>query len=161
AAGAAALLGAAAGADTVQDFLRSHWRLPLAPQGQPPVRYSPLEASLSPGACGSCHPAQYADWRESTHAAAMGPGIAGQLAQMPQSDPHSARAWRVCQGPRAEQAPLTVGDGGPRPNPAYDAALRGKGVRPRPATCAVTSGLARRAATAPWRAQRRARLCPT
>jgi len=128
AAGAAALLGAAAGADTVQDFLQNHWRLPLAPQGQPPVRYSPLEASLSPEACGSCHPAQYADWRESTHAAAMGPGIEGQLVEMLQSDPQSAIACLGCHGPLAEQAPLIVGDGAPRPNPDYDAALRSKGV---------------------------------
>jgi hypothetical protein len=70
-------------------FLRSHWRLPLAPQGPPPARYSPLEASLNPEACGSCHPAQYADWRESTHAAATGPGIEGQLVEMLQSDPQS------------------------------------------------------------------------
>jgi Cytochrome c554 and c-prime len=129
AAAATALLGAAAvGADTIQDFLRSHWRLPLAPQGPPPARYSPLEASLNPEACGSCHPAQYADWRESTHAAAMGPGIEGQLVEMLQSDPQSAIGCLVCHGPLAEQAPLIVGDGAPRPNPDYDAALRGKGV---------------------------------
>jgi hypothetical protein len=129
AAAAAALLGAAAvGADTIQDFLRSHWRLPLAPQGPRPARYSPLEASLNPEACGSCHPAQYADWRESTHAAAMGPGIEGQLVEMLQSDPQSAIGCLVCHGPLAEQAPLIVGDGAPRPNPDYDAALRGKGV---------------------------------
>ena len=127
AAAAAALLGAA-GADTVQDFLRSHWHLPLAPQGQPPVRYSPLEASLNPEACGSCHPAQYADWRESTHAAAMGPGIEGQLVEMLPSDPQSAIGCLVCHGPLAEQVPLIPGVGGPRPNPDYDAALRGKGV---------------------------------
>ena len=129
AAAAAALVGAAAvGADGIQDFLRSHWRLPLAPQGPPPARYSPLEASLNPEAYGSCHPAQYADWRESTHAAATGPGIEGQLAEMLQSDPQSAIGCLVCHGPLAEQAPLIVQDGEARPNPDYDAALRGKGV---------------------------------
>ena len=129
AAAAAALVGAAAvGADGIQDFLRSHWRLPLAPQGSPPARYSPLEASLNPEACGSCHPSQYADWRESTHAAATGPGIEGQLAEMLQSDPQSAIGCLVCHGPLAEQAPLIVQDGEARPNPDYDAGLRGKGV---------------------------------
>ena len=129
AAAAAALVGGAAlGADGIQDFLRSHWRLPLAPQGPPPASYSPLEASLNPEACGSCHPAQYADWRESTHAGAMGPGIEGQLVEMLQSDPQSAIGCLVCHGPLAEQAPLIVKDGETRPNPDYDAALRGKGV---------------------------------
>src|SRR5262245_969885 len=129
AAAAAALVGAApVGADGIQDFLRSHWRLPLAPQGPPPAHYSPLEASLNPEACGSCHPTQYADWRESTHAAATGPGIEGQLAAMLQSDPQSAIGCIVCHGPLAEQAPLMVKDGEARPNPDYDAALRGKGV---------------------------------
>lgn len=126
---AAALLAApVVGADGVQDFLRSHWRSPLAPQGPPPARYSPAEASLNPEACGTCHPAQYADWRESTHAAATGPGIEGQLVEMVQSDPSSARGCLVCHGPLAEQAPLIVKDGAARANPDYDAALRAKGV---------------------------------
>src|SRR5512132_4434722 len=100
----AVLLGtAAAGADGLQDFLRSHWRLPLARQGAPPARYSPVEASLNPEACGTCHPTQYADWRESTHAAAMGPGVEGQLVEMLQRDPQSAIGCLVCHGPLAEQ----------------------------------------------------------
>src|SRR5262245_61688239 len=112
AAPAAALLGAAAaGHDGLQALLRSHWRLPLAPQGPPPARYSPVEASLNPEACGSCHPAQYADWRDSTHAAATGPGIEGQLVEMLQSDPQSAIGCLVCHGPLAEQAPLIVKGG--------------------------------------------------
>src|SRR5258705_7637425 len=125
----AVLLGTAAiGADGVRDFPGPHWRLPLAPQGPPPARYSPLEASLNPEACGTCHAAQYADWRESTHAAAMGPGLEGQLVEMLQTDPQSAIGCLVCHGPLAEQAPLIVRDGPARQNPDYDAALRGKGV---------------------------------
>jgi hypothetical protein len=78
------LLGAAAaaGADAIEDFIRRHWRQPLAPQGAPPARFPPVEASLQPESCGTCHPAQLADWRESLHAAASGPGIAGQLVEM-------------------------------------------------------------------------------
>ena len=125
----AVLLGTAAvGADGVQDFLRRHWRLPLAPQGPPPASFSSLEASLHPDACGTCHPTQYADWRESTHAAATGPGVEGQLVEMLQTDPQSAIGCLVCHGPLAEQAPLIVRDGETRQNPDYDAALRGKGV---------------------------------
>jgi hypothetical protein len=116
-----------AGADTIQDFLRGHWRLPLAPQGQPPARFSPVEASLHPEACGSCHPAQFADWRESTHASATGPGIEGQLVAMLTSDPLTALGCLTCHAPLAEQAPLTREEAA-RPNPAYDAALRSKGV---------------------------------
>jgi Cytochrome c554 and c-prime len=133
AAGAAAtlavLLGTAAvGADAVQDFLRRHWRLPLAPQGSPPARFTPLEASLHPEACGSCHPAQFADWRESTHAAATGPGIEGQLVTMLASDPRSALGCLTCHAPLAEQAPLVVRDQTVQPNPEHDPALRSKGV---------------------------------
>ena len=121
AAAATVLLGAAAaaGADSIQDFIRRHWSQPLAPQGAPPARFSPLEASLQPESCGTCHPAQLADWRESLHAAASGPGIAGQLVEMRESDPSSAHACLVCHAPLAEQAPF---------NPDYDASLAGRGV---------------------------------
>src|SRR5919197_522714 len=77
-------------APSVEEFLRRHWRTPLAPQGPPPARYSPLEASLRPEACGTCHPAQYQDWRTSWHAAATGPGVAGQLVEMLETDRASA-----------------------------------------------------------------------
>src|SRR3989475_8055158 len=53
----------ASGADAIREFLDRHWRRPLAPQGPPPARFSPLEASLQPEACGTCHPAQFADWK--------------------------------------------------------------------------------------------------
>ena len=82
AAAAVVLLGAAAaGADLVQDFIRRHWRQPLAPQGPPPARLSPLEASLHPESCGTCHPAQFADWRESVHAAASASARRGATAR--------------------------------------------------------------------------------
>src|SRR5439155_802030 len=82
-----AALGAvnAPGAETIQEFLGRHWRRPLVPQGPPPARFSPLEASLRPEACGSCHPAQLADWATSLHARSMGPGVVGQLVEMLES----------------------------------------------------------------------------
>ena len=130
AAAATVLLGAAAaaGADAIQDFIRRHWSQPLAPQGAPPARFSPLEASLQPESCGTCHPAQLADWHESLHAAASGPGIAGQLVEMRESDPSSAHSCLVCHAPLAEQGPFVAVGRELRANPAYDASLAGRGV---------------------------------
>src|SRR2546422_2193588 len=78
---------ASGGTESVEEFVRRHWRGPLAPQGPAPARFSLLEASLRPESCGTCHPAQYADWRTSWHAAATGPGVMGQLVEMFESDP--------------------------------------------------------------------------
>lgn len=103
-----------------------HWRAPLAPQGPAPARFSALEASLAPESCGICHPAQFADWRASTHAASMGPGVAGQLVEMLGVDPRGALACQHCHAPLAEQAPLrhdTLAA-----NPDFDPALRGRGI---------------------------------
>jgi hypothetical protein len=116
----------AARVEPVEVFLARHWRAPLAPQGAPPARFSPLEASLAPEACGTCHPAQLADWRTSTHAAAMGPGVAGQLVEMLASDPRGALACQRCHAPLAEQAPLVPGT--LAANPAFDADLRARGI---------------------------------
>src|SRR5882762_9378455 len=103
------LLGASAvGADAIQDFLRRHWSRPLAPQGPPPARYAPLEASLHPEACGSCHPAQLAEMRE--------------------SDPQSALSCVTCHAPLAEQTPIVAQGDTAVANPAYDGALGAKGV---------------------------------
>jgi cytochrome c554/c'-like protein len=110
----------------VDSFVARHWRAPLAPQGPAPARYSTLEASLAPESCGTCHPAQLADWRTSTHATSMGPGIVGQLVEMLATDPRAALACQHCHAPLAEQAPL-------RPdtlaaNPDFDPALRARGI---------------------------------
>src|SRR5947199_9643921 len=94
-----------AAADTIQESLARHWRQPLAPQGPPPARFSPLEASLAPEACGACHPAQLADWTTSLHSRSMGPGVAGQLVEMLESDPGSALSCLTCHAPLAELAP--------------------------------------------------------
>src|SRR5262249_51475953 len=124
AAAAAVLLGAApaAGPDLDQAFIRRHWSQPLAPQGPPPARLSPLEASLHPESCGTCHPAQFADWRESLHAAASGPGVTGQLVEMLESDPSSAHGCLACTAPLAEQGPFVAAGRELRANPTPDAA---------------------------------------
>jgi hypothetical protein len=127
---ALAILGAtgAVGAETIQEFLRRHWRQPLAPQGSPPARFTPIEASLQPEACGTCHPAQHADWTASLHAKSTGPGVAGQLVEMLESDPQSALGCLSCHAPLAEQAPLVAAGKEWRPNPAYDEPLGAKGL---------------------------------
>src|SRR5439155_390351 len=121
---AAGALGARA--ESVESFVARHWRVPLAAQGPPPARFTPLEASLAPEACGTCHPAQLADWRTSTHAAAMGPGVAGQLAELLVREPAAALACQNCHAPLAEQAPLVPG--ALARNPAFDPALRARGI---------------------------------
>jgi len=119
---------AAGGSESVEEFVRRHWRAPLEPQGPAPARFSTIEASLRPEACGTCHPAQYADWRTSWHAAATGPGIAGQLVEMLESDPASALGCLGCHAPLAEQAPLALDDRRLVPNPAFDGALHREGL---------------------------------
>src|SRR6267142_1983336 len=123
--------GCAAGAlgarsESVESFVGRHWRTPLRPQGPAPARFTPLEASLAPEACGTCHPAQLADWRTSIHAAAMGPGVAGQLAELRVRDPATALGCQNCHAPLAEQMPLVPGT--LADNPAFDAALGARGI---------------------------------
>src|SRR5438105_9653799 len=119
---------AGAAAPSVDAFIARHWRTPLAPQGPAPARFSPVEASLAPEACGSCHPAQFADWRTSMHARAMGPGVAGQLVEMLTSAPADALGCHTCHAPLAEQRPLLGGREGHAPNPAFDGTLRAQGL---------------------------------
>src|SRR5256884_1420945 len=125
-----AALGAvnAPGAETIQEFLGRHWRRPLVPQGRPPARLSPLEASLRPEACGVCHPVQLADWATSLHARSMGPGVVGQLVEMLESDPGSALGCLTCHAPLAEQAPRVAEGARARANPVYDGTLGPRGL---------------------------------
>lgn len=127
-----ALTTTAIAADSVAEFLRSHWRAPLSPQGPPPPRFGPLEASLQPESCGSCHPQQLADWRTSWHAASMGPGVAGQLVEMLESDPQAALSCFTCHAPLAEQRPLISDGASVKRSAIFDPALQKKGL-----TCAA------------------------
>jgi hypothetical protein len=111
-----------------QAFIQQHWRRPLAPQGEAPGRFTPVERSLAPADCGSCHPVQLADWRSSLHAKSMGPGITGQLVEMIRSDPASARSCFTCHAPLAEQTPVIRSGDALAPNPALDAALQLQGI---------------------------------
>src|SRR5215470_12977753 len=109
-------------------FLARHWKTPIAPQGPAPARWSELERSLAPESCGTCHPLQFGDWKTGIHARSMGPGITGQLVEMTRTDPTSARSCPVCHAPLAEQSPEIRGPRGFVVNPAFDPALRERGV---------------------------------
>jgi hypothetical protein len=56
----------------------------------------------------------------------MGPGIAGQLAEMLHADPAGALACHQCHAPLAEQAPLVPAT--LQPNAAFDPALAPRGI---------------------------------
>ena len=89
--------------EAIARFLERHWADPVAPQGNPPARFSALEASLDPAACGQCHPQQLQDWRSSLHARTVGPGILWQFHLMGQE---SANECMRCHAPLAEQKSL-------------------------------------------------------
>jgi len=107
------------------DFLASHWELPVPPQGEAPSGWPPLETSLAPRDCGTCHPAQYAQWESSLHADAYSPGFSGQLVEGSLAGPAEVRQCQTCHAPLAEQQPhLASGE----ENPAYDGPLREQGI---------------------------------
>lgn len=98
-----AAAGGLAKEDTVEGFIESHWRHPIAPQGNPPAHFSPLEASLGADSCAACHAEQHRDWKESLHRQALGPGIRWQLRLMDQGQ---ANRCLRCHAPLAEQKAL-------------------------------------------------------
>src|SRR3989338_2554347 len=113
----------------VEEFFEEYWRRPIAPQGSPPPGYTEKEASLKPEACGSCHPRQYAEWRESLHSRAMGPGPWGQVIDFDRNSPAEASLCRSCHAPLSEQSPLLVktGEGNKasyESNPHFDPELQ-------------------------------------
>ncbi len=98
------------GADPVDAFLERHWARPLAAQGAAPEHWTESERSLRPEACGICHAAQFAQWRGSLHAAAMGPGLLGQLRDYDADDRAGHQACLRCHAPLAEQADALVAE---------------------------------------------------
>lgn len=89
----------------VDHFLQRYWQHPLEAQGDPPVGFSPVEASLAPGDCGQCHADQYRDWSASLHHQTMGPGINWQFDLMA---PAEANRCLRCHAPLAEQKALVA-----------------------------------------------------
>ena len=111
-----------------REFLARHWRRPIRPQGPPPASFSPLERSLAPESCGTCHPAQLADWKTALHSKAMGHGVAGQLVEMRRTDPDTARSCLTCHAPLAEQSEEIEGPRGTASNAAFDVGLQQQGL---------------------------------
>ncbi len=104
--------------DLNESFLQKHWSRPLQAQGIPPAQFSPLEASLAPRACATCHIAQFNDWKLSRHSLAMGPGIMGQLLNMSPAATEEHQDCIRCHAPLREQADslvaaLALGQGKP------------------------------------------------
>jgi hypothetical protein len=89
-------------------FLEKHWARPLAPQGQLSAKLAAQGISLAPESCASCHASQFEDWRQSLHSKAMGPGIMGQLVDMPAHARDDHQSCIRCHAPLAEQADSLV-----------------------------------------------------
>ena len=111
-----------------RDFIARHWRGAIPPQGPAPERFSRIERSLQPEACGACHPVQFDDWQSSLHSKSMGPGISGQLVDMARREPTAARSCSRCHAPVAEQRPQLYEAGRLVPNPDFDATLQARGI---------------------------------
>ncbi len=91
-------------ADDTAAMLSRHWQRPLTANGPAPTHFSPIEASLDPAACGTCHPRQFEDWRTALHSRAMGSGLLGQLQAMGAEATDEHQACLECHAPLAEQA---------------------------------------------------------
>jgi len=94
--------------DQAESFLEDYWARPLRAQGAPPAHFSPLEAALDPRSCGTCHAAQFNDWKQSLHSQAMGPGILGQLVEMSPDATEDHQDCIRCHAPLKEQADSLV-----------------------------------------------------
>ncbi|MBW2712476.1 MAG: thioredoxin family protein [Deltaproteobacteria bacterium] len=110
---------------TLGPFLSQHWERPVPAQGQPPVEFSEVEASLEPKDCGTCHPAQWEQWQSSLHAKAFSPGFAGQLIQGSLAGPAEIRSCQTCHTPLAEQQPF---DDSLASNANFSPKLRSQGI---------------------------------
>lgn len=121
----------------LDDFFRVYWQRPIPLQGPAPSAFTDKEASLTPEACGSCHAQQYADWKESLHSKAMGPGPWGQIVDLAHNSPEEAIQCMTCHAPLSEQSPLVAkASNGEREtyekNPYFDSQLQLRGI-----TCAA------------------------
>ena len=83
-------------------WLDQHWSRHLSHQGEKPTSADYASIRLSPESCGMCHPQQFADWSQSRHSKAVGPGLLGQYADQPDLD--EFKECLGCHAPLAEQA---------------------------------------------------------
>ena len=64
--------------------------------------------SLAPQSCATCHAAQFEEWGKSLHSRAMGPGVLGQLLNLPAHARGDHQDCIRCHAPLAEQADSLV-----------------------------------------------------
>lgn len=84
-----------------QSLPTEYWNSPLAAQRAAPSHWTPVERSLRPQDCGSCHADKFAEWQTSLHSKAFSPGLVGQLLTFNAQD---TQGCMECHAPLAEQA---------------------------------------------------------
>jgi hypothetical protein len=114
------------------EFLKQHWQIPLFPQGKPSADWSSQESTLSPEACGSCHPSQFKDWQTTVHGRSVGPGLLGQTPTLLREEPKTAKVCYTCHAPLSEQQEVISSGQQIRKNVNFDSNLQSKGL-----TCAA------------------------
>jgi len=62
-----------------EEFLATHWKDPIPPQGNPPLHFSNLESKLDADSCGTCHRNQFQKWEKSLHSQTIAAGLLWQL----------------------------------------------------------------------------------
>lgn len=90
--------------ESIEAFLARHWSRPIPTQGPVPTGFGAAESALDPESCGTCHLQQWNDWQTSLHSKAMGPGVLGQLLDMPADAGDEHQTCLRCHAPLAEQA---------------------------------------------------------
>ncbi len=114
---------------SLDEFVAGYWERPIPLQGEAPEGFSPLEASLEPSVCGTCHPQQYSDWQTTLHAGAYSPGLSGQLVNWEAHSYQSVRDCLVCHTPLSEQSAQVADTAGAVvANPMFDRGLQRSGL---------------------------------
>jgi hypothetical protein len=111
-----------------EDFLKAFWETPIPLQGPAPAVHDSLSSGLKPSDCASCHIKQHREWQESLHAAAMGPGVFGQLADHTFSSPGFAGSCQECHAPNSEQYGSLPASDDYEVNYQFDLSLREEGI---------------------------------
>jgi hypothetical protein len=82
-------------------LINQHWQQPITTGLDP--------EQLKPQSCGGCHQSQFADWRNSLHAKAMGPGVIGQFQDDATLNIHPRSKCLHCHAPlQSQQQSLTA-----------------------------------------------------
>ena len=110
-----------------QDFIRDHWRRPIPPQGTAPARFSPIERSLAPVSCGTCHPISSRTGSELARQE-HGTGHLGPARRDDQERPGGRALVLYLPCPAGRAGPADPRHQGLVPNPDLDTHLQSQGV---------------------------------